>query len=331
MNRLTNIDVSKGLLMLLVVYYHALCIVAAVCPCLCNEEFLFETPYLFRSFFMIAFVVISGITSRFERLLKDQIVHDAKVLLLPAIIISTIVGILCPEAVDKGDVSSLSRIILYGGGAWFITAMFLSRVMYKIALQITKDQIRYCALIVIWIVGVVLDYYIPNDYEFWYLPKAMIFTPYFEAGRIVRKLELKRKPVPIVCLVVFILSIPFLSCYGNNTPHLSDSSFVLLKTAPLFGLLSLLGSMAIYEVGKIIDCNSVLEFIGHNSLVFYLMHIVFLFMACKTCNAFFVISERSSWVTYGVMSTLILGALIWSSAFSVLFNTKYLKWILGKF
>ncbi len=331
MNRLTNIDVSKGLLMLLVVYYHALCIVVAVCPGLCNEEFLFETPYLFRSFFMIAFVVISGITSRFERLLKDQIVHDAKVLLLPAIIISTLVGILCPEAVDKGDVSSLSRIILYGGGAWFITAMFLSRVMYKIALQIRKDQIRYCALIVIWIVGVVFDYYIPNDYEFWYLPKAMIFTPYFEVGRIVNKVELTRMPVAMVCFVAYLLVIPFLWWYGDKTPHFSDSSSVSLRMVPLFGFLSIIGSIAFYEAGKIINQNRFIEFIGRNSLVFYLMHIVFLFMACKLYNAYFIITEHSSWVIYVVLTSLMLGALLWCSMFSILLNTKYLKWILGKF
>lgn len=331
MNRLTNIDVSKGLLMLLVVYYHALFIFATICPAYCREGFIFETPYLFRSFFMVAFVVISGITSRFKRSLKDQIIQDFKVLLLPAVIISTIVGILCPEAVDKGDINSLSRIILYGGGAWFITAMFLSRIIYKMVLLIGKDKLRYSLIIIIWIVGIASDYYLPDDNKYWYFPKAMIFTPYFEVGRIVNKIQLMRMPVTMVCFVAYLLITPFLWWYGDKTPHFSDTASISLRMVPLFGFLSIIGSIAFYEAGKIINRNRFLEYIGRNSLVFYLTHIVFLFIACKFINNNFSCEELVFGTSLAIIFMLVFSATLWCSAFSVLFNTKYLKWILGKF
>lgn len=333
MKRLTYIDVSKGLFMLIVVYYHMICIPQRACVGLVNDcnSWILETPNLFRAFFMAGFFFVSGMTSKFKRPIKEQIINDAKTLLLPSMLICTITALFYPDAVDNGELGIIKTNLLFGGGAWFITTMFLARFFYKLMLKIEKDKLRWALIFVIWIFGCLADRLIPTRYEFWYLPKALVFLPFLELGHSYYKIENLKIPFETICVILYIVVIVILMALGITTPYVTGTSSLKPIMIPVFAVASVTGSVAVFKLGKIINSNRFLEYVGKNTLVFYLTHMTFLWIACKVINDHYDMSNMSVWMTLAFLLALFVGAILWSSLFSYLLNTKYLKWILGKF
>lgn len=333
MNRLTYIDVTKGLLMMIVIYYHVLCILRITCVDIYNEnnQIIFETPNLFRAFFMSGFFFVSGVTSKFSRSTKEQLINDFKTLLLPSFIICTITAIFYPKAIENGEMGIIEFNLLFGGGAWFITAMFLARQIYRILLIIKNEKYRLFVISVIWAVAFLLDNEIPVKYQLWHFPKALLFMPFLEFGRSFNIIENNKLFDAKVCLVVYMVIIVFLMKNGLIPPFVTDGNYVELKWIPVFLITSITGCVVIYKIGKYIYCNSLMEFVGKNSLVFYLTHMTFLFLAGDYLANNYSMSFLSLWTTCLIVFLLFGAALLWSTAFAYVLNLDISKWILGKF
>ena len=105
--RLLYLDVAKGLLILSVILHHLLHCLNKSVNCADNDVYR-NTWNAFMTFivpfFMPCFFICSGIVSNFNKNLKDFVSSSSIMLLVPANII--------------------------GRGGWFISAMFIARIIY---------------------------------------------------------------------------------------------------------------------------------------------------------------------------------------------------------
>ena len=333
MNRLTHIDVAKGLFMLIVVYYHSVCIFQNVCDGIynANTHILFDTPNLFRAFFMAGFFFVSGMTSKFKRPIKDQIISDAKMLLLPSLIICTLTAFFYPDALDNAEMGILRMNLLFGGGAWFVTTMFCARILQKIILLIKNDKQRWATVILVGLLGCIVDRIIPTRLEFWYVPKALIFVPFIEFGMSYNKLKTKKNTIETICVLLYLILAAVLFVLGIQAPYVTGTSSLKPLVVPLFLTMAVTGSVLVYVLASKINDNKILEFIGRNTLVYYLTHMTFITMGCHLLAKHYDYLSFSMAQCTGIVVLLVLFASLWSMIFSIILNTKYLKWILGKF
>ena len=126
--RLHWIDVAKGLLILLVVYGHLYAWTRKLNPE--AADILLQSLNFFLSFYMPAFFVITGYCSNFKKPFLDFFFSSFKTILLPGLTFALF------DAVISFDVNiqRLYRIakdfILYGGQYWFLSALFMGRIIY---------------------------------------------------------------------------------------------------------------------------------------------------------------------------------------------------------
>jgi fucose 4-O-acetylase-like acetyltransferase len=177
----------------------------------------------------------------------------------------------------------------------------------------------------------IIDLFIPLKYEFWHFTKALELMPFLELGRQYNKIEKLYFPFELICIIVYVVVIGSLLTLGIVTPYVTGTSNPSPKMVPVFMVASVTGSVAIYKLAKVINSNRVLEYVGRNTLVFYLTHMTFLWIACELLHKYMDLNGLSVLSTCGLLLGLFIGACLWSTAFSYLLNTKYLKWILGKF
>lgn len=123
--------------------------------------------------------------------------------------------------------------------------------------------------------------------------------------------------------------VAYLLYTGNNIPslaqhfpkHYNDIVFILL--------LALSGTFVIMAVGKILHRSNVLAYIGRHSLVIYGLHWGFL----QIFMGVFVDSMTDNNEKYAIVYMVFLFYVVVSLCLlcAELLNSKYLRWMLGKF
>ena len=92
--RIPYIDVAKGILILLVVYDHLPDVYMYLLN-LSNShiEYLNDTQWIFKLFFMPAFFCITGMCSNFNKNFKPFLISNLKTLIVPNVLLGIIVGL----------------------------------------------------------------------------------------------------------------------------------------------------------------------------------------------------------------------------------------------
>lgn len=127
--------------------------------------------------------------------------------------------------------------------------------------------------------------------------------------------------------LTFISSILFAVLFGVAIPYITNKiSLDWMRIIPFFSL-SVSGSIAVIGISHLINENRWFEYIGKNSLVFYMFNTLALNISVKMLVRLMNIGIPSVLV---YLSILISTCLI-LVAINQLLNTKYLRFSLGKF
>ena len=328
-SRLHWVDVVKGLLILMVIWGHSdnqatsAGINDSVVTKLCWIE------HTWAPYFMCAFFVITGYCSNFNKAFKPFVISKIKSLIIPAIS----VGILL-HLVFEGGGAGLIRIILHTlvlGPVWFLAALFVACIFYYfISKYLTKRRQKYILLVVLVIIGLSLYLYVPNSIQIWHLPHALMLTPFLEVGSYFKTSNnLFKRSTIFISVFVYIATLLLLfliSDFGKIGIYrkITITWFTLL---PCYAC-SIAGSVLIINIGKLINQSHVLEYVGRNSLLFYLMNYVLLKFYFNVYHSMFGINEFHSVV--GFISVFV--ATITTVAISSkILNAKYISYIMGKF
>ncbi len=338
--RLTYIDVAKGLLMVLVVFHHVdgnATLNGITSPAV---DDIHAISNLFVSFFIPCFFIITGYCSNFTKPFKEFIIGSFKSILLPAFFFTFLFSGFWH--IHTWSLSSFAKqIIIYGGDYWFLTALFLSRVIYWIVSRYCRGALNYIIVFSSFIVGFLLCH-VSFTYEYWYFIHVLLLMPFLALGNYLRmgSIKIKMDSVFSIPLYIIILALTILLFRLGilqkdsyfDVPAITYT-FINLNYTTLLPLVLLIisGYFAIIQLSKRIRSNRILEYIGKNSLVIYCVHNLTLFLSIrfiyKVGGA--IIDSYLLNIVFLISSFLV--TIVISCFVAWIMNFKYVRLLIGKF
>lgn len=337
--RIHYLDIAKGVLILMVIYNHTGNLAEASGITNSTINFIPSTRF-FKSFFMPAFFIITGMCSNFKKPLKEFIISNAKALLIPAItllLVRVSVRYILTGTVSSLELSGLmSKKVFFNLGYWnwFLTALFTTKVIfYLVTNYVKKDIAQVVILLSLHIIGILI-YNFKTDshifFNFYFYQHALMFAIYIWIGNNLSKIIHKPQ---IFWSSIFLFSITYLLYLllggAAKLPSITSDPYLPIRDIFPHFIMSTCGSIALIYICKQINRNRILEEIGKNTLVIYCLHFQFMFSFYEIFR-----DQLCSMNTHQTITTLIIMyifTVVGCLAFSKLLNTKYLKFILGKF
>ncbi|MCQ2771163.1 MAG: hypothetical protein MJ236_05125 [Clostridia bacterium] len=168
-----------------------------------------------------------------------------------------------------------------------------------------------------------------RGWDYTYLDYAMVFAPFLYVGSHFKQLVSSNK-VGIVCSIVYCACIlGWFLLYRGPAPRISGHAYyTTVEQLPVFFILSVSGTSALMLVSRWIAHNKLLEYIGRNSLVYFLFHFNVLYIAKPFIGK---LTELDGNYAVSALLYLLLFALVLAicTVVSKLLN-HYLPWLVNK-
>ena len=311
------IDVSKGILIILVVIGHSIPGPYSDLNNIIDYIYLFNMP---------AFFIISGY------LYKDKdepigklILRKIKRLLIPYISYLLIINvpIIITSYIKTKDVNNLINNIKhmflggqylnqYSGVLWFLTCLFFTEIFFIISSKFYKKTcIRIICIILFYTLAHIEAWFFRGERLPLALDISLITIMYFSIGFYLRKMLVQRK---MFFIAIFIsLTSLMLIKNGNITYGLelwghSYTNYILDFIIPTSM------SIVVFNISKHLENNKLLQELGKNSIVIMCLHISINGILSKVFN------------DYGVILFTIIGIIIPYNLSKYIFNkNKLLK------
>ncbi|AGB29488.1 acetyltransferase, fucose-4-O-acetylase [Prevotella dentalis DSM 3688] len=289
MKRFQEIDVAKGLLIMLVIVVHvpmALHKMGYDYPFVCYPSN--ETSFLYDGFFMQAFFMLSGYTSHFDKPFRAFSVGNLKGLLVPFLFFGILTKA-AESALFGDDFWTLTvggeRYFFLVETLWFLSAMFIARFIYwAVHRTTTNDLLRGGALLAILVMGVVLNH-IHQEAEdpahfhnYFHYRNAMCLAIFLWIGDCMKRHTWMKGHARGIgfCYIPLILVSKFFP--KIHPVAYTDSSALTIAEIPAYILFSVSGTLLLVELAVYLKRAGIVAYMGRNSLVVYCVH--FLIMQC---------------------------------------------------
>ena len=330
--RLAYIDIAKGVLILFLLMGHALLFIKNEGV---NDTFIngFQQTrmYLWSSYYMPAFFVITGFCSNFNKPFLTFLWQNFKTLKIPAMIFGTFLAIVTMTSHHALSASGITRHVAlcwFNSGLWFLDALFISKLLYWGIGKIFKNNVTsLVACLVLFAVGLALFLHFRKD--FGSIEHALMLTFFLLIGQMLKKNKdgLLKWHVILALLILYFGAFLLLPKFGAKVPFITNRIQLEWLSLPFFFILSVCGSIVIIYLCKIIGKCKPVQFIGENSLVYYMLNTFALNISVKLL---------SKYMTSHLMCILLFVAvmiltLIILTVITKIVNTKFLKFTLGKF
>lgn len=320
--RLDWVDYSKGICMIIVVFYHTLC------------YYVKDTTltYTFFPFFLTYFFFISGYLIDIDKFSFQKSAKSIfKKLIIPYFIFTTIIWI--PKTISHGnEISLLSYIFDIGGGyaSWFVAALVVAKLFLSSILYTTKSLKQIWLLSVILItIGFVSTIYV-NYPAPWYFNWGLISLLYIVLGCTYRryqdKINIISKKYLLISIFVYIILIIIDKHYSLSTYYFE------LKSGPLstiglisYFILSISGIWMMLNVTRYIPSGQkYLQYIGENSLIYYFLNGGVITVLVTICNRI-----GFGYDDYIYREVVLLIATILILTFASIIIVNYFPWMVG--
>ena len=329
--RIPEMDVMKGILGILVIMGHIFYIEAdasGVQPtgrafyCLSTVVAAWIAPY-----YMAAFFFVTGYCSSFKSGIKAQLISDAKHLLLPVILIPCIMHEVSSLLLGNGFVWPFTAAPWY---LWFLWALFWAKFIFWVMKHVVKSEsIAWLLLTIMSVVGSAMMYYIPQ-YNYLGCQQALVFAIFIAIGHAMKDVELKPSVLYAAIIIYVLTVIASYYCLRWGAPSVCSFITFIPQKWPLYFLLATSGIMSVYQISKWLKGSKVLQYTGKHTLILYLVHLTFLRVVTTYLKPQIAEYYDNSYFQSSYFVLMTLGALLWSCLWAELLNSRYLKWILGK-
>ena len=134
-----------------------------------------------------------------------------------------------------------------------------------------------------------------------------------------RSLVLLRSVYPTIILLYYIL--------GKEEPFITLHVSVGVKEIPVILALAISGTLLCFLISQRISRSRLLDYIGRETLTIYLFHMYFLLKLLPHLTSLI----HGGLIGYVSGVLLVIATLVFCTFVNVVLNTKYFKWVLGKF
>lgn len=268
------IDVAKGILILLLLISHF--------PSATNRldidstyfGFINRWSVLYVSFYMQAFLFMSGLCSSFSKPIGPFIKSLIRQLIIPFIVFEAI--ILIGNSFWSLHHLSIDWIIEFwkssnGTHLWFLNALIFSKLFIYCFLYINKSNSGLLlSSIICLVLGIFLNQY--NVGTNFLCIHQFFGSVFFVSLGYVFKKESNINKVLEKTGVFFPYFLCILLVFGHSIPTFTAGIHVSLKQIPIFLVIPISGMMAFFDLSKRIGSSTIFEYFGRNSLVVYCLH-----------------------------------------------------------
>lgn len=334
--RIHYIDVFKGTLIILVIVHHA--------PMVCQK---FDNPYMdtywlnniIIAFFMPAWFMATGYCSSFTKPFPHFLWQNFKGIMIPCFTLYCINHVLyCLNTYLYGDASWMTlshwfnpgvrTFFRNGGFYWFLSALFISKLIFWFVAKIKTDIYKVACCLIMLFAGLYLYHAatIPNIFFFQH---ALVLTLFLLAGQMLKIYEKHILSYSIFIATAFFMTVLPMSYQNIPIPTVTRDITTTLQTAPLFVLLSILGSLTTWVISRRITANRLLEYMGRGSLVMYAFNYATLTLVANTLV--YALAPEGALLSIMCFILTIVISLAVLMLFYWLLNKKWIRIIIGKF
>lgn len=329
--RLHYIDVAKGILIILVVIHHTPMVGQKVGIDCLSSQIISDTSWIYISAFMPAFFVITGYCSNFNTEFKCFLLRNAKTILLPGFTLGTIsvwINLIsdgCTNWIEYCRIG-FRTFILYGGPYWFLTSLFIAKIAYWFINRLSFNYFPRHQSMFIGIISVFLCFlgcFFNGFVSFWWIGHALTMTVFLAYGYNLRLYD-KNKYTQFLPCTYFALILFFYIFNDGCIPHITQSYDAHYTEILPVILMGISGTSIILYISKKIISNSLLEYIGKNSLIIYGLHISILLLFFNHLRP--VVENQDLCVIMAI-----IGGILLALFFSKMLSCKILRCLIGKF
>lgn len=331
--RLPFIDATKGILIVFLVFHHVVNIARGKMS-VENMEFLTKWDVLYAPYFMQTFFFITGYCSSYNKAFKSFLARNTKALLVPLISFSVI-----NQLVEWGMFgesflwcSVLGKDIFFLAELyWFLCALFIAKMLMYGILRINENvAIQFGIVVIVFLFAVSLNGKHFHAYNWFHWHNGFVDLLFLYIGYTFRKYDILRKYcLNNYFLFLYVASVVAFEALGKSVPYYTHFPHFTWKYAIPFAYFSMVGSIMILNVGRVMANCSKLNFLGRNTLVVYGIHFSVLGIMVFLLSRVFIPSNHIEGICFYF---LVGGAtLLVCYYLCLLFLKKPLSYLIGKF
>lgn len=327
--RLEYIDVCKGVLIIIVILGHLHSRFENYDDRTIIDYYHMGGVYL--PFYMSCFFLITGYCSSWDKPIRAQLYDDFRRIVIPGIVIHLLQQYLLYDIYHPNIQNIIKEILIYGGEAWFLSALFLSKIFYRLALYL-KKSIRYTIVLSCFLIGAIgfitNQTLIPN---IWHVFQACLFLPFLGIGRWMKRIDTNERSIMYGSIFIFIMLFVLFNILDFPELGVCAIRTFSLRYTPLWFLQATAGSIGLFMFIKLFFLDlRFIKFVGKNSLLFYLTE--------NTGGALFFSFVHFLNLEYNDEHELLLCGIflfcfvmLWCTTCCTILNSRYMKWIMGKY
>lgn len=340
--RLPYIDCSKGILILLVVFYH---IPSTAQGLNISTEALAQinsTNLLYSSFFMQCFFMLSGMVSNFDKSPLAYLKSNIQTILVPFLlfcVIRYITHCLYHHGIETDALfknQGGQEVFFMVDSFWFLTALFFAKILYYFIRKASdKFIVRFTICLVCLTASILMSQGHGQEYSnYFHYRNGMAMLPFLCIGEYLKNLFERRNARLLISIsCAYLIALLFSQTIGwpTLTPYVHKVYFDFnIIDIPRYLFFATTGSLLLISIGRWIKQNPLLEEIGKLSLIIYGFHPIVLKVAEGTLSKVWLPGELlpTAFIWYLAIGTIttavciLLGEVITRTKLRLLFGKE---------
>ena len=283
---------------------------------------------------MQTFFLITGFCTSFNKNFKAFLWGNVKTLVIPAIILVFISDIYSEMAFNHSmSFSPLQNLFSWftGGGPWFIVTMFWGKIIFWCISRMSNRK-QFALIVVLYLFGIVLNIVdiIPN---FWYHRHIFLMLPYLWIGHFCKNHQDRMNFwIPRLGVIGFLaIGVQFILSLNSDiySIPIHDANININRFFYIHIFNAVTGSAFVLWISSKIDKNNFIETLGRGTLLIYLwnglVNRTILMMVTPLYN------DDAIWhcILFHLSVFMIMIA-VYFCLVNLIYETKYLRWLVGK-